>query len=139
MENVNKTTEIVEENATTENATTENTLEVAKENTTANVTESGTTGMFKHTLSRPFDYCGVTYTSFEFDFEKLIGEDMAAIETEMAAIGEFVLSPEISTSFLARMAARAAGVGSDVILKLPIRDFAKIKNESRNFLVSTGF
>ncbi len=62
-----------------------------------------------------------------------------AIENEMAAVGEYALSPEISTSFLYRLAARAAGVGSDVIENLPIRDFGKIKNKSRDFLISTGF
>ncbi len=73
------------------------------------------------------------------DFEKLIVDDLVAIENEMAAVGEYALSPEISTSFLYRLAARAAGVGSDVISHLPIRDFGKIKNKSRDFLISTGF
>ena len=105
------------------------------------VTESDTNkeGAYTHVLSKPFEHCGITHKKFVFDFEKLTGDDMVAIENEMAAVGEYALSPEISTSFLARMAARAAGVGSDVILKLPLKEFGKIKNESRNFLISTGF
>lgn len=89
-------------------------------------------------LARPYTYEDKTYKKFVFDFEGLIGEDLVDIETEMTAVGEFALSPEISTSFLYRLAARAAGVGSDVISSLPIRDFGKIKNKSRDFLVSTG-
>ena len=81
---------------------------------------------------------GKTYDKLTFNFEGLLGSDMIAVENEMAAVGEYVLSPEISTSFLSKMAARAAGVGSDLIEHLPIRDFGKIKNKSRDFLVTTG-
>lgn len=104
------------------------------------VTDSDTPqGAYVHKFQKPYTYEDKTYTELVFDFEKLIGEDLVAIENEMAAVGEFALSPEISTSFLYRLAARAAGVGSDVISNLPIRDFGKIKNKSRDFLVSTGF
>ena len=105
-----------------------------------NVTDSDTpVGAYVHEFKKPYTYEDKTYTKLVFDFEKLIGDDLVAIENEMAAVGEFALSPEISTSFLYRLAARAAGVGSDVIVNLPIRDFGKIKNKSRDFLVSTGF
>lgn len=103
------------------------------------VTDSDTpTGVYVHEFKKPYTYEDKTYTKLVFDFEKLIGDDLVAIENEMAAVGEFALSPEISTSFLYRLAARTAGVGSDVIAHLPIRDFGKIKNKSRDFLVSTG-
>lgn len=105
----------------------------------AGVTDSDTPqGAYVHKFQKPYTYEDKTYTELVFDFEKLIGDDLVAIENEMAAVGEFALSPEISTSFLYRLAARAAGVGSDVISSLPIREFGKIKNKSRDFLVSTG-
>ena len=105
-----------------------------------NVTESDTANKpYTHKFKTPFEYAGQKYEKMEFDFEKLIGTDMIAIEDEMAAVGQYALSPEISTAFLSKMAARAAGVGSDVIEHLPLRDFGRIKNESRNFLISTGF
>ena len=91
------------------------------------VTDSDTPqGAYVHKFQKPYTYEDKTYTELVFDFEKLIGDDLVAIENEMA------------TSFLYRLAARAAGVGSDVISSLPIRDFGKIKNKSRDFLVSTG-
>jgi hypothetical protein len=102
-----------------------------------NVTDSDTQALV-HTFKKPFEYEGKKYEKLTFDFESLIGQDMVDIENEMAAVGEYVLSPEISTSFLLRMAAKAAGVGSDVIAHLPIRDFGKVKNMSRDFLVSAG-
>lgn len=105
-----------------------------------NVTKSDTpTSGYVHEFKKTYEYAGQKYDKLVFDFEKLIGTDMIAIEDEMAAVGQYALSPEISTSFLSKMAARAAGVGSDVIEHLPLRDFGKIKNEGRNFLISTGF
>ena len=104
------------------------------------VTDSDTPeGAYVHEFTKPYTFEDKTYTKLVFDFEKLIGDDLVAIENEMAAVGEFALSPEISTSFLYRLAAKAAGVGSDVIAHMPIRDFGKIKNKSRDFLISTGF
>ena len=88
-------------------------------------------GAYVLTLARDYTYEDKTYKKFVFDFERLIGE--------MTAVGEFALSPEISTSFLYRLAAKAAGVGSDVILHLPIREFGKVKNKAQSFLVSTGY
>lgn len=104
------------------------------------VTDSDTPeGAYVHEFTKPYTFEEKTYTKLVFDFEKLIGDDLVAIENEMTAVGEYALSPEISTSFLYRLAAKAAGVGSDVIAHMPIRDFGKIKNKSRDFLISTGF
>lgn len=113
----------------------------AVEEKKVNVTESDTDtdGLnYTHVFKNPFEFEGKTYDKLTFDFEGLLGSDMIAVENEMASVGEYVLSPEISTSFLSKMAARAAGVGSDLIEHLPIRDFGKIKNKSRDFLVTTG-
>jgi hypothetical protein len=112
---------------------------VVTEEKKTNVTESDTDGLnYTHVFKKPFEFEGKTYDKLTFDFEGLLGSDMIAVENEMAAVGEYVLSPEISTSFLSKMAARAAGVGSDLIEHLPIRDFGKIKNKSRDFLVTAG-
>lgn len=119
-------------------AATEETKEEMAVVTDSDTKEKVPEGAYVINLARPYTYEDKTYNKFVFDFEGLIGEDLVDIETEMTAVGEFALSPEISTSFLYRLAARAAGVGSDVISSLPIRDFGKIKNKSRDFLVSTG-
>ena len=99
----------------------------------ANVTDSDTPqGAYTHKFQKPYIYEDKNYTELVFDFEKLIGDDLVAIENEMTAVGEFALTPEISTAYLYRLAAKAAGVGSDVIANLPIRDFGKIKNVVKN-------
>ncbi len=96
-------------------------------------------GTYVLTLAKPYTYEDKTYKELVFDFENLTGMDMISIETEMTTMGEILLSPEISLSFLSRMAARAAKIGSDVILHLPFREFAKVKNRAQNFLINTGF
>lgn len=107
------------------------------------VADSGTKekipeGAYVLTLVKPYTYEDRTYDRFVFDFEKLVGDDLINIENEMAAMGEVVLAPETSTSFLTRMAARAAGVGSDVIAAMPVREFINVKNIAQNFLTGMG-
>lgn len=94
---------------------------------------------YVHKFQKPYIYENKTYEELVFDFEKLRGEDLVAIENEMTSLGEIALSPEISTAYLYRLAARAAGVGSDVILQLPAKEFGRIKNKARDFLISLGF
>lgn len=101
--------------------------------------ETKVEGVYVHTFKKPFKYENNTYTSITFKFDDLKGKDMIAIENEMTGQNEIVFAPEISASFLCRMAARAGGIGSDVIEAMPIADFSKIKNAARNFLISTGY
>ena len=74
-----------------------------------------------------------------FYFERLTGEDIEAIEAELQDQNKFVISPEISSIFQSMLAARAAGIASDEIRRLPVRDYMKIKNKARDFLVSAGY
>lgn len=96
-------------------------------------------GTYTHTFRRPVEYEGKTFKTLTFYWDRLNGNDMISIENEMQAMNEYALSPEISASFLSRMAAKAAGVGPDFMEGLPIGEFSKIKNEARNFLISTGY
>ena len=91
--------------------------------------------MFK----KPFEYEGKTYTELTFNFERLSGRDMVSIETEMQMNNEYCLAPEVSRSFQAKMAAKAAGIGSDVLDAMPIKDFNRITNAARSFLIDTGY
>lgn len=99
----------------------------------------GGTGVYKHVFKKPFEYAGQTYTELTFNFERLTGRDMVSIETEMQMNNEYALAPEISRNFQARMAAKAAGIGSDVMDAMQIKDFNRITNAARNFLTDTGY
>ena len=96
-------------------------------------------GVYTHKFVKPFEYAGVVYTELEFDFESLTGRDMVSIETEMQMNNEFALAPEISRNFQAKLAAKAAGIGGDVMDALPIKEFNRITNAARDFLLNTGY
>lgn len=101
--------------------------------------ESGDVSVYKHTFAKPFEYEGKTYQELTFDFGRLKGRDMVAIENEMQSMSEYALAPEISTSFQSKMAARAAGIGSDVLEAMPLKDFNKITGAARRFLLDSGY
>ncbi len=101
--------------------------------------ESGDVGVYTHTFKKPFEHEGKTYEELTFDFGRLKGRDMVAIENEMQGMSEYALAPEISTSFQSKMAARAAGIGSDVLEAMPLKDFNKITGAARRFLLDSGY
>ena len=79
------------------------------------------------------------YTALTFYFDNLTGEDIEAVEQELADMNKYVLSPEISSAFQCILAAKAAGVASDEIRRLPVPDYMKIKNKARDFLIAAGY
>lgn len=95
--------------------------------------------LYTHEFENPFCYEGKTFTIINFDFGKLKGKDMIAIESEMLAQSEYVLMPEISTNYHSHLAARASGVAVEIIENMPILDFKKITNAARDFLISSGY
>ncbi|MCL2694392.1 MAG: phage tail assembly protein [Oscillospiraceae bacterium] len=94
-------------------------------------------GVYEHTFREPFEYEGQKYTKTIFNFGKLTGKDYLAIENEMLDNNEFMITSESSRGFLYRLAGKAAGIGSDVLVAMPISDFNKIVNAARRFLLST--
>ncbi|RPF48261.1 hypothetical protein EDD70_1076 [Hydrogenoanaerobacterium saccharovorans] len=96
-------------------------------------------GVYVHTFEKPFEYEEKQYTDMVFDFNKLTGRDMLDIEAEMQAQQDYVIAPEISRNFQAKMAAKAGKIGSDVLEQTPMKDFNRITNAARDFLISTGY
>lgn len=93
---------------------------------------------YTHKFKKPVEIMGVKYKELTFYFDNLTGEDIEAIEEEMADQQRYAISPEISSTFQSMLAARAAKIPSDEIRRLPISEYMKIKNEARNFLVNAG-
>ena len=87
-------------------------------------------------LQKPFEWEGVTYTEFEFDFDKLTGKDSIDIEREMRAKGLPLVSPAFSGDYLIRAAIRActAQIGIDALMALPIQTFNRIRTSVSGFL-----
>lgn len=96
-------------------------------------------GVYVHKFSKPFKYENKTFETLNFYFERLTGRDMIAIENEMQAMQEYALAPELSCNFQGKMAAKAAGIGSDILESMPINEFNKITNAARDFLIGTGY
>lgn len=101
--------------------------------------QNNKTGVYIHKFKKPFTYEGITYDTLTFNFERLTGYDMVAVENEMISRNEFSVSPETSSNYQSKLAARAAKIGSDVLDAMPLADFHKITNEMRAFLLSSGY
>jgi len=86
-------------------------------------------------LKKPFEYDGQTHTEMKFDFDKLTGEDFIDVETEMRTEGvpRSSINGE-SIDFRCRLAAKASGIGSDVLKKLPGNYFNQIMENAWLFL-----
>ena len=69
----------------------------------------------------------------------MTGEDGLAIEEEMQRQGEYAVIPAYHSGYLSRMAVRASleGVPLNVLLALPLKDYNKIKEQARSFLLRT--
>ena len=101
--------------------------------------EKKTSLNYTHNFKAPVEINGEKHKTLTFYFEKLTGEDVEAIEEELQDQNKYVLTPEVSSVFQTMLAARAAGVGADEIRRLKIKDYMKIKNQARSFLIESGY
>ena len=95
---------------------------------------------YVHNFTEPFTYEGRTYETLTFEFGKLTGVDDVAIENELQALGKPVVVAEMSGEYLVRMAARACTekIGADVFKAMPLKEFRRIRNKARSFLLRSG-
>lgn len=91
-------------------------------------------GAYVHKLKKPFSYEDKCFEEFTLNWGLLTGADMADVEREMSDEGEFALSPEYSTSYLLRLAAKAADVNYEIMKHLPLDEAVIIRNKARDFL-----
>ena len=138
MSNIEEKTEGMQEEFAEEMQEAQRTGVVSMEDKKAEK-EAEKSQSYTHTFKTPVMIEGKQYKTMTFYFERLTGEDVEAVEAELQDQNKYVLSPEISSVFQSMLAARAAGVGSDEIKRLPVRDYMKIKNKARDFLVSAGY
>ncbi len=94
---------------------------------------------YTHKFRSPVEIMGTKYKELTFYFDDLTGDDIEAIEEEMADQQRYAISPEISSTFQSMLAARAARVPADAIRGLPVGEYMKIKNKARDFLVGAGY
>lgn len=99
------------------------------------VENKGNVGVYNHVFKKPFEYQGQKFKTLCFNFNKLTGRDLVAVENEMMNNNEYALDPILSRNYLGKLASRASGVANDVIEAMPASDFKKITDAARNFLV----
>lgn len=94
--------------------------------------------LYTHTFATPFTHGDKTYKEMTFDFGKLTGGDCLDIEAELQMMGKPLIAPEFSGEFLVRMAAKAAGIGADVLMAMPMAEYNRIRSKARSFLLKSG-
>ncbi|MBR6873022.1 MAG: phage tail assembly protein [Ruminococcus sp.] len=89
-------------------------------------------------LKKPISYNDKEYTELTFDFDALTGSDSLAIEDELMALGKSALVPALSSEYLIRFAAKACKepIGSDIFLGMNIKDYQRVRNAAKNFLLN---
>ncbi len=104
-----------------------------------------TEGVYVHKFKTPFEDSGEVYEEIEFNFNALTGADMIKVENEMKLKGIFGEMLEVSKVYQSHVAIRAAAKGRnnaiitvDAFERMPVKDFFKITNKVRDFLIVTG-
>ncbi len=91
--------------------------------------------VFKYSLEEAVEFEGKEYKDLVFDFGKLTGRDALSIEEELEAQNIYAVAPETSRAYQTRMAARAGDIPAALLEVLNFKDFNRIANAARNFLV----
>ncbi len=94
--------------------------------------------VFSYELKRPFEYNGKTIEKLEFDFDKLTGADVRAIDQELRARNVNVIARSFNSEFIERVCIRACTqqIGVDAFRDMSFRDYIKITQRGRNFTLS---
>jgi hypothetical protein len=105
---------------------------------TGEVEEEAAIGnLYVHIFKVPFEYMGKKYDALTFDWDSLTGQDGLSIQAELTALGKSAPIPALSAEYQIRVAAKACTekIGSDAFGLISLRDFNKITNAARNFLL----
>lgn len=89
-------------------------------------------------LSKPVMLKGKEVTELHMDFLSMTGLDMELIDDKIGATELRGLLPAYSRKYQRILAARAANVPDELILKLPMADYSVVVGAARNFLLVTG-
>lgn len=90
----------------------------------------------KIVLNEPVQYKIETYEEIEMDFGGLTGRDIEAVEDEVSAAENIRFYPALSKKYQRHLAAKAAGVPSEMAKKLKMRDYSRMAEAARYFLFS---
>lgn len=89
----------------------------------------------KITLSKPYEFDGVTYNELEIDLDALTGRDVVAAKREWARQGNVAAVISIDLEFATFLAAKAARKPYEFFDALPAKDYCRVAQEVINFLI----
>lgn len=95
-------------------------------------------GAVTMTLRKPLDYNGHIYTELHFDFDGLTGRDSMEVEAEMIQRKKgAVVVGALNNDYIIGIAAKACKepIGSDAFMAMSLKDYNRIKEATRNFLL----
>jgi len=95
--------------------------------------------LFTLRFRKPLEYDGDTYEELKFDFDSLTGHDSLIVERELTRSGVQLVVPGFNGDYLIRMAIRACvdNVGTDIVNRMSLRDYNRLRSEMRNFLMAS--
>ena len=89
----------------------------------------------KITLSKAIQYKGQNIDVLDMPLEDLTGNDLIEVEKQLMQSGEVPVVTDFNRVYLISIAARAAHIPVEVLKFSSARDFTRITNEVRNFLI----
>ena len=97
-------------------------------------------------LTKAITYQDKEYKEIEFDFDSLTGAEILEASSVFQGIGTSgdmnkmyeSLLPQLSMQFQAKVAAMAAKVPYEVVLKLPATEFLQVTNMAKSFLLPSA-
>lgn len=89
-------------------------------------------GLYKVTLTKPYNFEGQTYTEIDLSgCDELTGNDAAKAEKIMLARGDANMFPEMSSTYAFIIASLGTGLPVEFFTGLPLKDSTKVKNRVR--------
>lgn len=94
--------------------------------------------VYVHEFREAFEWEGKVYAKLKFDFGKLTGDDILAVEEEMSKMRHVAVVPQLDMEFKRRIAVRAvdAPIGEDAFRAMKAKDFLTIMGRVQGFFVS---
>lgn len=88
-------------------------------------------------LNKEYDLGGKKVNEINLDFDKLTGKDLIKAEKDFKARYTGATVKELEDGWAVTVAEVASGIKYGDLLKLEAKDYLKIVNKTRNFLLNT--
>lgn len=90
----------------------------------------------KIVFDKPLSFEGKEYAELDLNLDGLTGQDMINADIEARILGDKTAMLEVSKTYQAIIAAKAAKVPVELIKTLPAKEFSRITGNVFNFLFS---